>query len=101
MKMRSFLSQISMSCLGIAVATLSFGGNLAHAGPEETPNNASGKPIGMMGTVKQRVDLNQKRAEAAKRLKERRDAAAAAEAAKKADADKNSETDKNTEGGAK
>jgi hypothetical protein len=87
MKMRSFLSQINMLCLAIAVATLSFGGNPAHAGPGES---VKGSPIGMMGTVTDRVDLNLKRAEAAKRQKERR-AAAAAEAAKKADAAKKSE----------
>jgi hypothetical protein len=76
MKMRSFLSQISMSCLGIAVATLSFGGNPAHAGPEPE-GSIKGSPVGPMGTVSDKVEMNLKRAEAAKRLKERRAAAAA------------------------
>jgi hypothetical protein len=84
MKMRSFLSQINMLCLGIAVATLSFGGNPAHAGPAET---AKGSPVGIMGTVTDKVDMNAKRAEAAKRHKERR-AAAATDDAKKSEAAK-------------
>jgi hypothetical protein len=79
MKMRNFLSLNIMLCMGIAVAALSFGGNPAHAGPE---NSVKDSPVGKMGTVTDRVDLNLKRAEAAKRLKERR-AAAAAEASKK------------------
>ena len=85
--MRNFSSLIKMLCMGIAVAALPFGGNPAHAGPE---NSVKGSPIGTMGIVSDRVKLNTKRAEAAKRLKERR-AAAAAKAAKKADATYNAE----------
>lgn len=79
--MRNFSSLIKMLCMGIAVAALPFGGNPAHAGPGEVDN---GKHVGTMGTVSDRVKLNTKRAEAAKRLKERR-AAAAAKAAKNAE----------------
>lgn len=93
MKMRNFFSLNIMLCMGIAVAALSFGGNPAHAGPNES---VKGTPVGPMGTVTDRVNLNLKRAEAAKQIKARR-AAAKAEAAKKAA----EEAAKKQEGGAK
>lgn len=85
--MRNFSSPIKMLGMGIALAALSLGGYPAHAGPGEVDN---GKHVGTMGTVSDRVKLNTKRAEAAKRQKERR-AAAATKAAKKAEATKNAE----------
>jgi hypothetical protein len=81
MNMLNFLSQINILCMGIAVVALSFGGNPAHAGPEQS---VKGSSVGIMGTVTDRVEMNTKRAEAAKRHKARRDSAAA-EAAKKAE----------------
>ena len=93
MKMRNLLTLNIMLLMGIAVAALSFGDNPAHAGPE---NSIKGTPVGPMGTVTDRVDLNLKRAEAAKRIKARRAAAAAAAAKKKAE-----EAAKKQEGGAK
>lgn len=46
MKVRNFLSLNIMLCMGIAVAALLFGGNSAHAGPE---NSVKGIPVGPMG----------------------------------------------------
>lgn len=80
MKMRNVLSLNIMLCMGIAVAALSFGGNPAHAGPEPE-GSIKGGQVGPMGTVTDKVDMNQKRAEAAKRLKARRAAAIAKKAA--------------------
>jgi hypothetical protein len=83
--MQSLKAIISTACL-VSMLTITPMGNPAHAGPEPA-GSIKGSPVGPMGTVIEKVDLNTKRAEAAKRLKQRRDIAAAAkkaEAAKKA-----------------
>lgn len=79
MNMRNLLSRVTILCMGIAVAGLSFGGNPAHAGPAQSVTEARGVK---MGTVTDKVNLNLQRGEAAKRLKARR-AASAAETKKK------------------
>ena len=73
MKMRNALEMAGLACMAMAVAIFPMI-NPAHAAPPEKAKDAQ---IGIMGSVNQKVDMNTKRAEAAKRLKARKTGAVA------------------------